>query len=310
MKSIYKPMLFLAFAASAGLAAASTLMSAGVVTDLTQCEVQTCGAFPHNLSYNGPLSGYSGTQTVGEGANVTITGSPLPSVSSQVPTAGANAIISAELNYLIEVVPVNGDPNLVPVQLGVNAVGTTSVATVANSSSVIGGGLNDASDFLQLALLSDSSGTAVFSDVVNLHYVNGFTDNTDTACDSTNTSTTLGAGFISNVSLSCGGSSASGGINETGSYSISANALYEVVMIANITVGTQNDGNANGSGSVQASEFIDPMFTVPAGYMLLLSPGIGNGATATPEPSTWTMLAAGMGLLIVSRWRRVKGLFQ
>jgi hypothetical protein len=180
---------------------------------------------------------------------------------------------------------------------------------VANSNS-IGGGLNDASDFLQLALLSDSSGTAVFSDTVNIHYVNGFTDNTHTACDSINTSTTSGAGFISGISLSCGGSSASGGINETGSYSISSNSLYDVVMIANIMVGTQNDGLAQGSGSVQASEFIDPAFTVPAGYMLLLSPDIGNGLSAVPEPETWTMLAAGLGLLIVSKRLRVNGLFR
>ena len=237
----------LAFAASAGLAAAST--------DVRRCPhgpdpVRSTNLWnlPHNLSYNGPLSGYSGTQTVGEGANVTITGSPLPSVNSQVPTSGANAIITAELNYLIEVVPVDGDPNVVPVQLGVNAVGTTSASTVANSSPTIGGGLNDAADFLQLALLSDSSGTAVFSDTVTLQYVIGLSN--QGVCSDSNTSTTTGAGFISNVSLSCGGSSASGGINETGSYSISANDLYEVVMIANITVATQNDGNANGSGSV------------------------------------------------------------
>jgi hypothetical protein len=248
-------------------------------------------------------------QTVGEGSFVTTTGFPLPTLNSQVPTAGANSLITAELNYFLEVVPLNGNTNSVPVQIGVNAVGTTSVTTVANSTpdpGVKASGLNDASDFLQLALLSDSSGGAVFSDTVNLHYINGFIFNQGVVvgCDSENTSGATGAGFITGVTAGCGSSTASGGINENGSYSISTNAIYEVVMIANLTVGTANDGLALGSGSVLANEFIDPAFSVPTGYQLVLSDGIGNGAAA-PEPGAWMMAAAGLGLIGVNRVGRV-----
>src|SRR5580658_2839405 len=131
MKLIYKPILFVALALSVPMAFADLLPAAGIITDLTQCETQTCGSFTPNLTYNGAFSSFPGTQTVGEGSYVTATGTPLPTLSSQVPTAGASAVISAELLYYIEVVPLNGNTNVTPVQLGVNAVGTTSAVTVA-----------------------------------------------------------------------------------------------------------------------------------------------------------------------------------
>jgi len=60
-------------------------------------------------------------------------------------------------------------------------------------------------------------------------------------------------------------------------------------MIANIQIGTTNNGLAEGPGSVQATAFVDPIFTVPAGFILELSAGVGDtpspGAT-TPEPGT------------------------
>jgi hypothetical protein len=297
MKSIYQPMFVLTLALSARPGVANSLTAAGIITNLTQCETQTCGTFPPNLNYNGAFSSFPGTQTVGEGSYVTATGTPLPTLSSQVPTSGASAIISAELLYYIEVVPLNGNTNVAPVQLGVNAVGTTSAETVANTASIIGGGLNDAADFLQLQLSSNSSGTAVFDDFVRIQYVNG-TNNQGQCTTSSNTSATSGGGYISAASIGCGGSSVSGGIDETGSYLISSNSVYVVALQANINVSTTNDGNAQGSGSVQASEFIDPAFTAPAGYEVLTSNGIGN-TSSVPEPGTSIMLAAGLGLLVV-----------
>ena len=299
MKPIYKPMLFLTLALSAPVIVADVLPAAGIVTDLTQCETQTCGIYPPNVTYNGAFSSFPGTQTVGEGSYVTATGFPLPTLSSQVPTAGASALISAELLYYIEVVPLNGNTNIAPVQLGVNATGTTSATTVANTASIIGGGLNDAADFLQLELTSNSSGTPVFNDSVSIIYVNG-TNNSGQCTTSSNTSTTSGAGYISSASIGCVGSTVSGGINETGSYSISSNSVYVVTLQANIHVSTTNDGDANGSGSVQASELIDPTFTVPAGYQVLTSAGIGH-SSAAPEPGTWMMLATGLSLCVVTR---------
>jgi MYXO-CTERM domain-containing protein len=92
----------------------------------------------------------------------------------------------------------------------------------------------------------------------------------------------------------------SGGFNETGSYSISTNSLYEVVLNEIVTVGTHNNGFGEGAGTVQGTSFIDPTFTVPAGFQLDLSPGVGNSSTA-PEPGDWMMVAAGLALLVFTR---------
>jgi hypothetical protein len=108
---------------------------------------------------------------------------------------------------------------------------------------------------------------------------------------------------LGTAGIGCGGSSVSGGFNETGSYSISTNSLYEVVMIEMLQVGTDNNGLAQGPGTVQANAFIDPTFTVPAGFQIDLSPGVGN--SSTPEPGTWAMLSAGIGLLAAAKVRRV-----
>jgi hypothetical protein len=96
-----------ALAASAipGLAGAITVPDATMLTSLTSCEVQTCGANPHTLTYNGLFSGYS-TQTVGEGAFISVSGTPFPVLTANVPTEGANADINAQLTYFFEVVPI------------------------------------------------------------------------------------------------------------------------------------------------------------------------------------------------------------
>lgn len=55
-------------------------------------------------------------------------------------------------------------------------------------------------------------------------------------------------------------------------------------------------------GSAQA--MVDPVITLPAGYTLELSAGVGNSIAAVPEPSTWLLFAAGMGLVGVHTRRR------
>jgi hypothetical protein len=44
---------------------------------------------------------------------------------------------------------------------------------------------------------------------------------------------------------------------------------------------------------VACSAFIDPTITVASGLLLYWSPGIGNVASAVPEPSTWAMMILG-----------------
>jgi len=75
-----------------------------------------------------------------------------------------------------------------------------------------------------------------------------------------------------------------------------ANAVYQVVMQ---TIATAYDGHT-------ASAYVDPTFTAPAGYTVVTSAGIGNGApvAATPIPAAlplFTAALAGFGLL---GWRR------
>jgi hypothetical protein len=280
-----------------GLGSSFTIPPAGIDTSITQCETQTCGFLPPTASYNGNLSGYPGMLAAGDGASNTAAGFPFPTLNSEVPTSGANAIITSELTYVFDVVPLDGSQTAAPVEITVDGVGTTSTDTVGGTN-----GENNGGTYLELAVLSDFSGDAVFSDIANISYSAGFNNG---QCVVTNNSGTQGAGFVSTpgvggAGIGCGESKMSGGFNESGSYSISTNSLYEVVMIANITVGTFNNGLAQGPGSVQASAFVDPMLSVPVGYQLELSDGVGNG---TPEPATWTLFAAGIGLILAKRRR-------
>jgi hypothetical protein len=302
LKPVYKSTFFLTLAALASPAltvfgSSLSLTPANITASLDQCEEQVCGSLPPLASYNGLLSGYPGL-AAGEGISVTATGFPFPSLTSTVPLSGANALMTSELTYLIAVVPTDGDSNVVPVEIGVNAVGSAFATTTGTGNS----GIAD----VQLALLSDESGTAVFDDIANIDYHPGVANN---VCEPGNDSSVLGAGFISppplgTAGIGCGGSSVSGGFNETGSYSISTNSLYEVVLNEMVQVGTGNNGLAQGPGTVQGNAFIDPTFTVPAGFQIDLSPGVGN-SSATPEPGTWAMLSAGIGLLAAAKVRRV-----
>jgi hypothetical protein len=296
-----RAVFFFALAGFAGLATpgvSETLPVALMTTTLEQCEQQICGTFPALAGYGtAPLSGFAGTQTVGEGAFVTASGTPFPFINSEVPLSGANALLSADLDYFIEVVPLNGDTTVAPVQIGASGAGTISAATGAGQH-----GQNDAEDMvLQLALLSDSSGTPVFNDESVFQY-SASLDNQD-VCQIVHSESASGAGSLPTGTIGCGGSSVSGGINENGTYTISTNSVYEVVMNSTLQVGTGNDGDAHGPGTVQATAYRDPYFTAPAGYEILLSDGIGNVAPV-PEPATWSMLLALVGLVGVAKLLR------
>jgi len=59
------------------------------------------------------------------------------------------------------------------------------------------------------------------------------------------------------------------------------------------------------SGGVTAD--IDPTFSVPSGYQISFSPGIGNGediAAGVPEPSTWAILLLGFAGIGFKAYRR------
>jgi len=311
LKPIYKPTpaFFLAVAAFASMAVPSqgspVLSAASITIGMDQCESQSCGTFPGAPSYSGLLSGFPGTLTAGLGTSVTASGFPFPTLSDQAPASGANVQNAAEITYLLEVVPIGGGTTQSPVQIGVNAVGTTSATTVSNVYQPTGfPEENSASNTVQLELLAPG-GDAVFLDSAVLAYTAG--NSGTSTCTISNTSSAQGLGVVSTpgvggASVGCASSYMFGGFTENGSYSILTNVVYEVAMLANITVGCSNDGLAHGAGSCAASASVDPIFTVPSGFQLVLSPGVGNGATA-PEPGTWVMLAAGIGLMIAARLR-------
>jgi hypothetical protein len=59
-------------------------------------------------------------------------------------------------------------------------------------------------------------------------------------------------------------------------------------------------------GNFLATAFVDPYFTVPDGYSILTSPGIGNSlAAVTPIPAALPLFATGLGVLgLLSRRRK------
>jgi hypothetical protein len=79
-------------------------------------------------------------------------------------------------------------------------------------------------------------------------------------------------------------------------YVFETNSVYEVEMEAGMNPAISGSGNA----------FVDPMFTLPPGYTLALSPGIGNSLPPIPESSTWAMMLVGFAGLGFIGYRRAK----
>jgi hypothetical protein len=82
-------------------------------------------------------------------------------------------------------------------------------------------------------------------------------------------------------------------------YNTLANTPIEVEMLASAaTEGLNFDGV-----EVSASAYLDPFFSVPEGYSIILSPGVGNSPIpSVPEPATWVMMLFGfMGVGWASR---------
>ncbi len=90
--------------------------------------------------------------------------------------------------------------------------------------------------------------------------------------------------------------------SENKTYSMAANEVDEVRLIAYLQIGTSGDW---GGGSQTMSVYVDPTFSFGAGvdpsqYSLVFSPNLGG---AVPEPSTWAMLLAGFTAIGVAGLR-------
>jgi hypothetical protein len=81
------------------------------------------------------------------------------------------------------------------------------------------------------------------------------------------------------------------------SFTFTANVVYKVLMQA----------YASSTEDHLATAWVDPTFTAPAGYALLISSGIGNGLVATtPIPPALPLFAAALSGLGLLGWRRRK----
>jgi hypothetical protein len=87
-----------------------------------------------------------------------------------------------------------------------------------------------------------------------------------------------------------------------GTFDLTVGVVHTITMSANVGNGPQD------SVPQSMSAYIDPMITVPQGYTLLRSEGVGNSLTpSVPEPSTWTMFLLGFASLGFAGRRMAKG---
>lgn len=236
---------------------------------------------------NGITLSTPGSMTVANGnATISILGFASPNMSGSVTYSQGSAAgpgdEQAELTYYFAVIPNNGSTSQTPVQIQVNSLGSITETTSGDFNS------SNVSIILKIPGVLDDEAQAAYSFACS-----------PTDCPPTivNESLTTGNAFVSTPGVNgavIGQTSVmSGGINESGMYTVNTNTAYEVIMQINV------QGGADGGGS--ASWNLDPTITVPAGDTLELSSGVGNGSV--PEPGTWAMLACGLGLICVARRR-------
>jgi len=313
------PIFFLTLAAFVCLTApgwGDTLPIATINATVSGCTTNPCsGNFLQTATQNGPLSSFGenynitsfipglqetgvntpGMLSVGLNSTISAMGFPFPTLSATVAgSTGGGA--QSQFDYYFEVVQVGGGATPAAVQVGVTATGSTSTSTAGSLQS---------GDTLVQMVISGAAGTGV-DDEANVVY--GVEDcDPPKPCVTFDSSSTLGAGFVSTPGvggavIAEAGSTMSGGFNETGTYSEFTNIVYEVSL--------KEDIQSAGNGGASSSAFIDPVITVPNGYELEFSPGIGNSepATGVPEPSSVILLVTALlAVALVLRRRIVQG---
>jgi PEP-CTERM motif len=217
----------------------------------------------------------------GQATNVTAAGVPNPSLSisatatGSASSDGAFGLAQAVLTYSFEVVS-TGHTSATSVDVTIDATGSVS-ATSTDPQSI------DDTEMLYIP--------GLVNDQANVYYLatsNGVEDQ----------SSTTGAGYLSALTDDDGLYSVTGGIDESGTYSVTLGQVYTV----ELTLYANCDANSMGAGSISCLASIDPFIIAPSGFEVLLSPGLGNAAV--PEPSTWAMMLIGFCGLSYAAYRR------
>ena len=319
MKTALAATLFVAASLSAVSAEATSLpvlpgptISAGVAAcTTTPCQNDfsvSAGAanvplsqFGHNYTVTtvdeggNPIYSYTtqntpGELTVGDVSSnqysvATANGSPKVSTSASIVTGVGGIITSSILTYYFEIVPDQGQGALTPVTVGLNATGGVSGSTTSPPSTY--DSLNGANVFAEFTIAHQFNELAQ----ADYYYICYLGD--DDCSQSSNSST-------SNVNVQLGTTSTfSGGFDLVDMpLALITDHPYQVILSAEMSLGDYPG---------TATAFVDPMFDVPAGYTLVLSPGISAGV---PEPATWATMLFGFGALGAVMRRRRGGVVQ
>jgi hypothetical protein len=209
----------------------------------------------------------------------TANGSPKVSTSASIVTGVGGIVTSSILTYYFEIVPDQGQGFLTPVTVGLTASGGVSGSTTSHPSTF--DSLNGANVFAEFTIANQFNELAQ----ADYDYVCALSDND---CSQTTNSSTP------NVKVNLGTTSTfSGGFNLVDTpLALVTDHPYQVFLTAEMSLGSYPG---------TATAFVDPMFNVPDGYTLLLSPGISNGV---PEPATWATMLVGFGAMGAALRRR------
>jgi hypothetical protein len=97
------------------------------------------------------------------------------------------------------------------------------------------------------------------------------------------------------------GGAAAGGFPESFSVNTTYTTQADMPFAVSMLVSAASGNPSVGSGS--ATTILDPFFSVPTGYSIELSPGVGN---TVPEPSTWAMMLIGFAGLGYAGYRAAR----
>jgi len=86
-----------------------------------------------------------------------------------------------------------------------------------------------------------------------------------------------------------------------------SNKIYHITILSFIELQSIGGGGASYQAMIYPFIEIDPEFNISGLYSLAFSPGVGNSLPAIPEPESYAMLLAGLGLMgAVARRRKKK----